>query len=42
MTLFTEALKKLFIDGKISEDKLKELLKDQKITECDYEYITKQ
>lgn len=39
MRQFVESLKRLYADGKINEEKITELCKDNKITEFEKEYI---
>lgn len=39
MTVFAESLKRLFSEGKTSLSKIKELLKNKKITQKEYDYI---
>lgn len=39
MTVFAESLKRLLSEGKISLSKIKELLKNKKITQKEYDYI---
>lgn len=39
MTVFAESLKRLLSEGKISLSKIKELLKNKKITQIEYDYI---
>nr|DAU66765.1 MAG TPA: hypothetical protein [Caudoviricetes sp.] len=39
MSTFVESLRRLFLSGKITDDKLKELLNEGKITEEEYQYI---
>lgn len=39
MTILTESLKRLFDEGKTPLSKIKELLKNKKITQKEYDYI---
>lgn len=39
MSVFIESLKRLYQNGKLTVDKVAELLKDNKITEEEKEYI---
>lgn len=41
MSRFIESLKRLYGAGKITEDKLNEMLKDGKISQAEYDYIIK-
>jgi len=41
MSIFVESLKRLFHIGRISEEKLNDLLKEKKINQEDFDYITK-
>ena len=40
MTIFAESLKRLYENGKVSLDKIKELLNSKKINQEEYNYIT--
>lgn len=41
MSIFVESLKRIFRDGKVSEEKLQQLLKENKINKEEFDYITK-
>ena len=41
MSIFVESLKRIFHDGKVSEEKLQQLLKENKINKEEFDYITK-
>lgn len=41
MSTFVESLKRLYHAGKITAEKLKNMVKNNTITETDYTYITK-
>ena len=41
MSRFVESLKRLYGAGKISDEKLSEMLTDSKISQEDYDYIIK-
>lgn len=40
MSQFVESMKRLYKAGKVSLDKIKELLASRKITPAEYDYIT--
>jgi len=40
MSTLVESLKRLYAKGRVTKDKLKEMVETEKITEKDYEYIT--
>lgn len=39
MSIFVESLKRLYVDGKVNEEKILELRKNGKITEEELNYI---
>lgn len=41
MSQLIESLKRLYNNGKITKEKLQVMLNEKKITEIDFEYITK-
>jgi hypothetical protein len=42
MRIFIESLSRLYLEGKITKEKLGELLQEHKITEEEYQYILNQ
>lgn len=39
MTIFVESIRRLYLDGKVASEKIKQLYETKKITKEEYDYI---